>query len=393
MEIYENSKLADASINKDSPSDSTEVIFKFLKYFGIHIVKSSNHYPLITKLSMYIYPLYAYISLIIIITMFTSHMLNSMANAKTNVAYDIINILSVILWHALYKKKNTLRCIYQKISKASYYNSISNMPKHYIIKILLLLNFILIITCASMHVIGLSEADYFCQVFSYHIWVKCKDGFLNKLYIFINAIVMHFMASTFINVIAFLYCILCYRCSLLLSKYKYHFRKAVLLKSYNNLEVEMVQEYFSVIKLIENIEYVFSLPSLLLLMISFMQAFVSLARFMVNSRREFTYFFMVEHICLHFPTGVFTFLIPVCAAQVKNEMEKNNALFNKIYESLLLHPENLVNKRYILIMKLLKNKPPVTLTAWNMVEFDGSTLPVIIGNFLTYGLLILNLNI
>lgn len=393
MEIYENSKLADASINKDSPSDSTEVIFKFLKYFGIHIVKSSNHYPLITKLSMYIYPLYAYISLIIIITMFTSHMLNSMANAKTNVAYDIINILSVILWHALYKKKDSLRCIYQKISKASYYNSISNMPNHNIIKILLLLNFILIITCASMHVIGLSEADYFCQVFSYHIWVKCKDGFLNKLYVFINAIVMHFMASTFINVIAFLYCILCYRCSLLLSKYKYHFRKAVLLKSYNTLEVEMVQEYFSVIKLIENIEYVFSLPSLLLLMISFMQAFVSLARFMVNSRREFTYFFMVEHICLHFPTGVFTFLIPVCAAQVKNEMEKNNVLFNKIYESLLLHPENLVNKRHILIMKLLKNRPPVTLTAWNMVEFDGSTLPVIIGNFLTYGLLILNLNI
>lgn len=393
MEIYENSKLADASINKDSPSDSTEVIFKFLKYFGIHIVKSSNHYPLITKLSMYIYPLYAYISLIIIITMFTSHMLNSMANAKTNVAYDIINILSVILWHALYKKKNSLRCIYQKISKASYYNSISNMPKHYIIKILLLLNFILIITCASMHVIGLSEADYFCQVFSYHIWVKCKDGFLNKLYVFINAIVMHFMASTFINIIAFLYCILCYRCSLLLSKYKYHFRKAVLLKSYNTLEVEMVQEYFSVIKLIENIEYAFSLPSLLLLMISFMQAFVSLARFMVNSRREFTYFFMVEHICLHFPTGVFTFLIPVCAALVKNEMEKNNALFNKIYENLLLHPENLVNKRHILIMKLLKNRPPVTLTAWNMVEFHGSTLPVIIGNFLTYGLLILNLNI
>lgn len=393
MKIYQNSKLAAASIKKNYASDSTEVIFRFLKCFSIDIVKSPNHYPLIKKLSMYVYPSYACISLIIIITMFTSHMLNSMANAKTNVAYDIINILSVILWHALHKKKDSLRCIYNKIRKESSYNLISNMPKDYLIKLLLLLNFVLIITCALMHVIGLSEVDYFCQVFSYHMWSKCKDGFLNKLYVFINAIVMHFMASTFINIIAFLYCVLCFRCSLLLSKYRVNFRKAMLVKSYNKLEVEMVQEYFSVLRLIEDLEYVFSLPSLLLLMVCFMQAFVSFARFMVNPKREFSYFFMMEHICLHFATGIFTFLIPFYAAQVKSEMEKNNVLFNKIYESILLHPENLGNKRYVLIWKALKNRSPVTLTAWNMIEFNGSTLPVIFGNFLTYGLLILNVHI
>lgn len=36
MELYRNSKFAAVSINKEeSHSDSTEAIFKFLRYFGI----------------------------------------------------------------------------------------------------------------------------------------------------------------------------------------------------------------------------------------------------------------------------------------------------------------------------------------------------------------------
>lgn len=74
------------------------------------------------------------------------------------------------------------------------------------------------------------------------------------------------MAPNFINIIAVLYCVLCPRCSLLLHMYKDYFRRIIHIKSYNKLEVEMAQEYFDILKLIENIEHAFSLLSLLSLM-------------------------------------------------------------------------------------------------------------------------------
>lgn len=229
-----------------------------------------------------------------------------------------------------------------------------------------------------MHVIGLSEADYFCQIFSYHTWTKCKDGFLNRLYIFIVVIVVHFVSSTFINIIAFFYCQLCSRCSFLLRKYRESFRRILHIKNFKKVETDMAQEYFNILNLIESIEHVFSLPSLLLLMICFMQAFVSFSRFMVTSNRELTNFFLIEHLCLHVPTGIFTFLIPFYAAQVKQEMEQNKLFFNKLHDSILLNPENLANKRYLLILQALENRLPVTLTAWEMIGFTGSTLPAIL---------------
>lgn len=277
MNVHQNSIFSFASINKDdSLSDNSEVIFSFLKYFGIDIVKSSNRHLKLIKLSKYIYPLYAYISLTAVITMGTCHMINTLANAKTNVAFIIMNIFSLILWHALHKKRDSLRCICKKLIQLSGYNLMSTTPKPYFIKVFLILNFALIIICATMHVIGLSEADYFCQIFSYHTWTKCKDGILNRLYIFIIVIVVHFVTSTFINIIAFFYCLLCSRCSSLLRRYRESFRRILHIKNFNKEETHMAQEYFNILNLIENIEYAFSLPSLLLLMVCFMQVFVSL---------------------------------------------------------------------------------------------------------------------
>lgn len=72
MNVRQNSIFAFASINKEvSLSDRSEVLFSFLKYFGIDIVKCSNHHLKLIKLFKYIYPLNAYISLTSVITMRT----------------------------------------------------------------------------------------------------------------------------------------------------------------------------------------------------------------------------------------------------------------------------------------------------------------------------------
>lgn len=101
---------------------------------------------------------------------------------------------------------------------------------------------------------------------------------------------------------------------------------------------------------------------------------------MLNSSGELPSFLILERICLHIPTGIFKFVIPVCGSQITREMNKNKLLFHRIAECIVFKNDNRVNLKNLEVLETLYNVTPVEFSACAIVTFSGSIILCFTGN-------------
>lgn len=95
---------------------------------------------------------------------------------------------------------------------------------------------------------------------------------------------------------------------------------------------------------------------------------------------------------MHIPAGIFTFVIPAYGSQVTSEMNKNKLLFHRIAECIVFKHDNRANLKNLEVLETLYNVTPVAFSTYEIVTFSGSSILAALGTFLTYGLLVVNLN-
>lgn len=372
---------------------SIRLLLKILSILGISVFHTSESGSFVSKILQFAYPFYVHGSLIIIILIFANHIYHTTKTVKTNVAHMSICVLSVVLWHIVYGKRKYLKSIFKGLTEMSEKLKTNKYQTFIIVKILLLVNMAVTVVCALIYVIGLNDGNSSCVVFSLYKWKSCQKTFFGRMYIFLVSLSIHVLSSSFTNLISLFYCVLCYQCSYLLKEFRKTFKKKINRTTYYIPLTKLATEYFDLYQIIYKIQSTLSLPSLLILTICFMKGFISLSRIMINPTQELRLFFLIQHTCLHIPTGMFCFAVPAFAAHVTLQMASNKALFRQILNKILIYPEKEQNFRNLRILKTLKRMPPITFSAWDMVEFSGTTIPSVFGTFLVYSLLVLSINI
>lgn len=373
--------------------DSMKILLRVLYCLGIDAFGSSYQPCLIFKVFKYLYPLYACIVILLVTTMSLHHVSIDSSMFKTNVTYSIICWLSLFLWHVVYRRKKSLQDINKKFGELRKFSKEMlsyNLPKSCFIRSLLIINFCLIFLSSFTIFFESKYLDHNCLIMSYHKLKKC--GLVGKLYLFIFSSSVSFVASSFTNLISILYCVMCYRCSVMLIRFRKRMKSIQNSMEYYKLQNKLGREYLELIQLIRKVQSLLSLPSLLILIISFMQAFISLARIMLNSSEELISFIILEHICVHIPTGIFTFVIPAYGSQITREMNKNKMSFHRMSEFIVFKHDDRASLKNLELLETLYKVTPVTFSAYEMVQFSGSTILAALGTLLTYGLLVLNIN-
>lgn len=374
--------------------DSFQVLFNALSYVGVHAleVKPLN---LSSRLVRYIYPLLANIFIVDFTITVILSLSYSSRGWQITLAYLILSLLTLALWHIMYRKKPLLARIFIDLKKVSEDFSVSDVPRQIFIKIYVVVNFMLslIFVCLALYMLYTSEqTNLYCVVLSYNIWQKCERTFPCTMILFLKTTEISFVTPIFSNLVSFMYCCLCYRSSALLVQYKRTVEDIISSKTYYKLDTKLESKYHELKGIIDKIQNAFSLPIMIAFSVSFMQAFVLFARFLLHTERELQLMLMIEHICLHFPSGILTFFTAAFAAQVSTQMKRNQAAFQRIYENETFRPVARISSKNLCVIMNLRDSLPLTLSAGDIIEFSGSIVPSVLGSLLTYGLLVLNVN-
>lgn len=385
-----NQKMPMIKTSKTARQDTLRILFRVIGCLDIRIFKSFKNCSLLTQLIKHIYPILSHLIVLHITIVFAIHMIETMYSLKTDVAFLIVNGFSLFVWHLLHRKRKTLKIIYNKLQKYSKHYMISDFKESCAIRMLLSVDCVLVITASSAYVMFDNDAKDYCIILSCYSWTECDTSFIGRLYIFSTVIFTHIVTSLFSNIIAMLYCVLCYRCSKLLCQYRQRVQAITHSKSQHSLESQLGTEYLNLLQIVEDIQLVFSLPSLLVFLISFMHAFISLGDFMLQPGKSDSYFFLAQQLCLHIPSGICTMTIPVYAAKIHTEMIRIKTVFQRMFENMNFLSTKTRNQKQYLILSTLKDVLILKMSAWDMIEFTGTTVPAVLGTFITYGLLVLN---
>lgn len=159
------------------------------------------------------------------------------------------------------------------------------------------------------------------------------------------------------------------------------------------LRSDLIKDYADLRIITDRVQDVFSLPSFFTIMACFMHAFILLSEIIADPAENIrSNYIIICIICIQLPSGCFALLIPACAAQVSREAKRNTISFHRLHEQMSFHPQRTASKENFSVIGIMKQTPSVKLSAWDMINFSGSTIPAVLGTLLTYGLLILNLN-
>lgn len=377
--------------NKSKTSDSLEILFQILIWLGIAKSNDSESSVSIKKILRFTYPLLAHVITLDIAFICIIHIKYSDINAQVVVAYIFVSVLMLLVWYLMKKKSKALKILFKILRKISEDQKVSNKPRSSLLVILLIFNILLLVSYSSSFILFPTEIDYMCKFYFYNIEEMCSQTFPNQIYIFLKTFFAR-MPPFANNIIAFVYCCLCYRCTALLRNFRERIQKVDFLKEDTIFLRNLVLQYQNLHDAVISLQHTFAVPSLLILIASFIGAFIVLARFILYPEEEVTVFYMIEHLCVNIPAASFTFIMPVYAAQVSREMIENRAMFHRLYEYIVFHSLDSTSHENLHVLSVLKRIKPVQLSGCNMVEFTGGTIPAALGTLITYGLLILNLN-
>lgn len=373
-----------------SMTDSLQILAQNLQWFGIIAPENSS---LAMKFIRFAFPIFAHIMAIDFVIICIIHLRLTDENLQLSLANVFVVILSLLVWHSINIKDKSLIKVIKLFQKVSKYYKKSDYPSRWFLKIMLIINVIIIFPFSFLFFIYTDEAYFACNIYFYHSEEICKENSLNtQLYIFGKNLLIYLISSVFNNVVAFVYCCFCYRCSVLLCSYRNHVKQIRISKRYNLLQPDLGADYMILRDIVTSVDNIFSVPSLLLLIVAFSQAFIMLARFLFFYD-ELTLIYIVEKISLRLPLATFAFLIPACAARVAKEMFQIKIEFERLYGTILFDSDRQRLSEKLKILSLLKDMDPIQLSAWGIIDLEGSTIPATLGTLITYGLLIMSFHV
>lgn len=377
--------------NKSKIRDSLEILFRILIWLGITEDGDSGSTNFIKKTLRFTYPLLAHLITVDIAFICIIHIKYTDINPQVIAAYIFVTVLVLLMWYSMHRKGKALKKLFRTLKKMSEDQKVSNKPRSSLLVILLTLNILLLFLYSSSFILLPTETDYMCTFYFYNIKEMCSQTVPNQIYLSLKSFFTR-MPAFYNNVIAFVYCCLCYRCTALLLNFRERIQKIDFSKADVLFLRNLFLQYQNLHEAVIYLQNIFALPSLLVLIVSFIDAFILLARFLLYFDEEVTLFYMIEHLCVNIPSASLIFVMPAYAAQVSNEMTENRATFHRVYEHIIFHTLDSTSEENLRVLSILKRIKPVQLSGWNMVEFTGGTIPAALGTLITYGLLILNLN-
>ena len=383
----ENKELQD----KPQVRDSLQILLQTLSWLGIAKVGNLKSSSSIKKILRFTFPFLAHLIALDVIFVCIFHIKYSDVSPQVISSYIFVTVFALLLWYSLYIKGESLKNVFSILIVISEKHKVSNKPSSFSLTFLLTFNVLLALIYSSSFVFLPTEIDYMCTFYFYGIQEMCVQTFPNHIYIFLRAIYIR-MPIFFNNLINLVYCCLCYRCTTLLRNYANHIRKIDFMKTDCLSLRHLAIEYQNLRDIVTKLENAFSLSSLIILIIDFIQAFMLLARFLLYFEEEVSLFYMIEHLCVGIPAASFIFVMPAYAAQVSKEMMQIEDNFHIIYGKMLFNSVDDTDSENLLIISTLKSIIPVQMSGWEMVEYTGGTIPAVLGTLITYGLLILNLN-
>lgn len=372
-------------------TDSLLIILTFFRWTGIVTSVDSGSCNMFKKCMQYFYPIVSVLTVVDVIIMASVHVSYDPSKPQAIISYALLTTHSVVVWYALRRTGDSFNDIVQAMIdfKRPY---VRLSKKNVVLKIILFLNFMNDFFLSALGISNQSQIERYCKRFTYHVMEKCENTYSNIVYFFLKHIFLIIVSSSFCNAIAIAYCYLCYRCYVLLSSYRKHVQRLASMDTKYLLKTELGNDYRKLRKIVNDIQLGFSLPSLIVLIISFLQAFGFLALLVLQPSKLSSVFLVFETICVRVSTGIFALLIPCFSVQIFLETRRNKDTFNEVYADIVFHSSDHTSPENLHVLYVLKEMEPIKFSASGMVEFTGGTMLAILGTLLTYGLLILNVN-
>lgn len=383
-----NSTREKSTTDNSFSMDAFEILSKLFNCLGLETCKTSENckahrYHPVCK---FIFPLLLHISVTDIIVSSCLAVIIENQDVTTTFSYMLGCVVVLIIWHILYSKRMELQNLLVCLKKTQ-----RNLkPKCIYIKLLVLLIIVNFSTyvCISLYM-GLNDTTgIYCRLYYYYIVDYCEIKPFNVIYFTIKSILMYGICEPFSFLSSLLFCASCYRCKALLSDFRQKVKKIILTKSFHLLQQDTYKEYSEICNVIHQFQKVFSFASLLIFVVNLVRAFILMAMVFDDVITIMVYDF-ADIAFIIIPQLLLCVVIPFSAAQIHAEMAKNKEAFSYFYQELNICVD--IEKANLKVIKGLKQTEPIIITAWEMVEFTRTLIPSIIGGFLTYGLLIVNI--
>lgn len=379
-------------VSNSRAKDNLVVLSKVLTWLGIDTSEKAEleQVSYIKKIIGHLYPLFLFVTAVDMMAMFAIEYgmyREDAIDTKVNSAHIVESIIAVCLWISLYFKRSALKTLLDNLSVVSDVRkpNLIYIVISFVINLLIILGYI----CVSIYMVYSTEdGNEYCAFYYYRLVDSCHHGVLHYLFVFMKTVSMCCGSTFFCCMISIIFCVICCRCSAMLSKYRDDTENIILMESFSLLQPSLSSKYTCMCSTIRQVQQSFSFASFSVLLANFIQAFILLGSCFKGIKMSSLD--IIESVFTVAPSFVLCLLVPACAAQISIEMQKNQEVFGHLYEIIVFRSG--VQFINIKVAKVLKQTLIITLSAWDMTSFSSSVLPAVIGTLLTYGLLILNID-
>lgn len=334
---------------------------------------------------------------------FVDYWLMSYANLKYRwdeyqvvISYNISNTLSLLLWYVLYTRKKSLTALLQKVD--SIFSEIISVKEVEIALINFVILFCIIFlplfySCISLYLINKHDPGHYYTFYTYGHEIQNFTMGMN-VYLFAKIFTSIMLDPMFIGTVTILYCIVCFRCYRLLSEY--YNRLRIILHNdttlLNNRSLQAIKDYTRIIRMLDQLQKVFSLPTFLLVLIDSTSSFTTLASVLLYSLEERTTLVTAENTFV-FANSAFLLTATIgFASQIPIIIRRIRDCMQQLSENFFCYNHNCLpeNSRTV-HLRIIQERPAFVLSGCDIIYFTRRSILTALGTLFTYGLLIIQL--
>ncbi|GFY80142.1 uncharacterized protein TNIN_201611 [Trichonephila inaurata madagascariensis] len=232
-----------------------------------------------------------------------------------------------------------------------------------------------------------SSDDFMFKFLCYGIVVENKT--FKYLIAYYKCLLYYILHPTLTNVVSLTYCIFCLICSTFLQNLSSDIQKCPPMEFSTKVQIGFLKSRYRIIAVLEEIQAVFSKASLVICIGNFMACFSNLGEVLYYSPKT-AFLTAVEVMFISTSTLVSLLSIFYCAGRIPLEMNAFSRVMQKQFEKrtfLGVIEENTSVERLLFQEKIF------VLSGCEMIHFTRSGILTILGAILTYGLLILSVDL
>lgn len=394
---------SEASYRKYRRKDSKKIsdygiVIKMFLCLGINLYTNSSR-----KKGIYLQNVIGFAFAILLHLAYVDFWLMSCANLKHKwheyqvvISYIASYTFSLLLWYVLYMRKKSLTMLLHKLDSIS--NAVYSIRRIEIV----LINFVTL-SCViflpvlysgiSLYLMNREDPRHYYAFYTYGYEVKNFTIVINT-YLFLKVFTSVMLDPIFTTTVTILYCILCFRCYKLLLKC-YHKMKRILHHDSTFLNEHLLQaikDYTKVIKILDQLQNVFSFPAFLLVLIDSTSSFTTLASTLLYSLEERTSLVTAENIFVFVYSALLMTATIGFAAQIPIIIHRIRDCMIHLSEKILWHTHNsLTECSRIVHIRTIQQRPVFILSGCDIIYFTRGAILTALGTLFTYGFLVIQL--